>query len=207
MPGEANLIPIKLGGHASTAKEVKSEKKNFANVFGNSKIAKCKRCKVVCDFKEINMKKNPECTCVCPHARATAIVNDVPISVKTPEIIEANLNDVIHLLWQYYGEDMKEIAESIRGDEIKKKRKSKIEKIRRGLMMFNTLLQYKDKMYPAVRRVEADVTGKVELVDKIDQLLKKGENKTTNQEETKDESKIPRSGQSDSQEGREKEAS
>jgi hypothetical protein len=121
----------------------KSEKKTKAVRETGSRKAKCKNCILHCDFKKLNLQKDPQCLCLVPKLRATAMENDTKVVSIDDNRIKMYMDEIMGIYQVYCVE-----AET---NEIEPK-KIERERMRRLNTMFKRLKEYKELWSPPVQK-------------------------------------------------------
>ena len=142
-------------------KGVKSEKKKFSRIYEGSKIAKCKNCKLDCDFREAALTRDPESICVVPSIRAGAIRDKTRVVGWDDNKVRSYMEELLKLY-----------TELCLSSRIEGKTQSHIdrEKMRRLNTVFSRLKDFKELMFPPVQRrvsVNIDMTA-----DKVVERIK-----------------------------------
>lgn len=145
----SNLIPIKIA-YPDTYKEmaaqggrVKSKRKRDASFIRNSKVAKCKNCKLKCEFREMCLKVDPEATCAVPAMRGEARINQTGIVNLNDEKVKMYMDELISLY---------RVACLETPSNETQPRKVEREKMRRLNTFFHRVKEFKEVWYPPVKK-------------------------------------------------------
>jgi hypothetical protein len=122
---------------------VKSEKKSLAAFENGSKRAKCRICKLDCEFKKSNLLKDEHCTCLVPKLRTRAIKEGTKVVSMDDDRVKMYMDELM-CIYQEYCID----AESVE-DEPKK---IEAERMRRLNTMFARLKEFKELWSPPVQK-------------------------------------------------------
>ena len=114
---------------------MKTEKQRYTSIYRGCVRAKCRRCRLQCEFKEMNLEKDKECICGVPSLRADAILHKTSVIGFNEDKIAMWLSDVIRLFVKMYK------------DSDNDKEKAKF-----ADKLYNKLLPLKEKYYPATQK-------------------------------------------------------
>jgi len=164
--GVKDLRPLKGKGDAysdmirARTRGATSEKKKLSTSYNAAKRAKCKNCRLQCQFKSACLKRDPEGVCVVPSMRASARRDGTRVVDLNDEKVVAYMGDLISL----YTEILMN-GELLEDDPKKAER----EQIRKYNTMFNRLKEYKQLVYPPVQKsVSLNVNTNLDkMVDRI----------------------------------------
>lgn len=134
-----------------------SPKKMLARLRQHSAKARCKNCKLQCDFKEACLARDAESLCVVPIMRADAITNGTHVTEWDEEKIKVYLNKLIDM----YHDLM--IQNPLYEEDDNKK--NEMTKIRRLNTMYNRLIEMKQTFNPATQK-NVNVNMNVDLLSK-----------------------------------------
>jgi hypothetical protein len=134
-----------------------SPKKMLARLRQHSAKARCKNCKLQCDFKEGCLARDAESLCAVPIMRADAITNGTSVTEWNDDKIKLYLNKLIDM----YHDAM---IENPTYDEDDDKKKETL-KIRRLNTMYNRLIEMKQTFNPATQK-SVNVNMNIDLFGK-----------------------------------------
>ena len=171
---EKDLHPLKGKGDPysdeirSRCKGATSEKKKLSTAYNASKRAKCKNCKLECQFRSACLKRDPEGVCIVPAMRAGAIRDGTKVVDLNDEKVIAYMGNLITL----YSEILMN-GENHEDDPKKAER----ETIRKWNLMFNKLKEYKQVVYPTVQKnINVNVSTNLDkMAERIMEYKKKEE--------------------------------
>ena len=121
----------------------RSEKKDLAAQERGSVIAKCKNCKLACDFREANLKKDPEAKCLVPKMRTSAIRDNTRIVSMDDSRLRMYMDELMGMYQEFC------IEEPLNETEPKKIER---ERMRRLNTMFKRLKEYKEVWSPPINK-------------------------------------------------------
>jgi hypothetical protein len=134
----------------------KSKKKKDSLIRCSSKRAKCKNCKLDCEFRDYALENDPESTCLVPTIRAEAIINEHGVRNFDEIKISVWLGDVINLFIKLYRE----------AEGAKKEKYADI--------LYKKLMPLKEKYFPAIQK-QLNIGASVVKVEFVDSEKKAGE--------------------------------
>ena len=159
------LIPFKPKGDRRSdelrakLKGSGSDKRRKAMLVTASKVARCKNCKLDCDFKDRNLRSDPDALCVVPTLRADAIFNETAVREWDDDKIMIFINELLGMYKNLLIEDAKLEVDA---------KKMKRETVRDFNTMMNRLVLFKEKYYPTV---EKKINVNIDI--KMEEMLKK----------------------------------
>lgn len=122
---------------------VKSAAKTLAAQEKGSRFTKCKNCKLTCDFRKLNIQKDPEAKCLVPKLRTAAIREETSVISMDDHRIKMYMDEIMGIYQQYCVD-----AKSNESDPKKVER----ERMRRLNTMFKRLKEYKELWSPPVQK-------------------------------------------------------
>lgn len=122
---------------------VRSDRKKLASLENGSKFAKCKCCKLDCDFKDANLKKDPESKCLVPKLRTAAIRDDTRVVSMDDDRLRMYMDELMGMYQEYC------IEVPLNETEPKKIER---ERMRRLNTLFKRLKEYKEIWSPPIQK-------------------------------------------------------
>ncbi len=120
-----------------------SEKKTLAAAERGSVVSKCKNCTLDCDFKESNLKKDPESKCLVPKLRTAAIRDNTRIVSIDDDRLRMYMDELMGMYQEFC------IEAPLNESEPKKIER---ERMRRLNTLFKRLKEYKEVWSPPINR-------------------------------------------------------